>query len=200
MNNHLPKNTTENTAVIESLFAEMRERKAGEKETKPAVAGKKFETLPDGSYIGRVHVEIGSVASDKSPNYGRSKYEIKLNVTEGEFKGKMAYNHRIILPYNLADAPPNATEEDVRRWKLEADQWMDQTDHILANCGIDVSDKDMTRFTLKIAENNRRNPIVNFTMRNGVPYINGLLVGTNTHSDELFKNQTLPNGNDAPID
>ncbi len=200
MNNHLPKNTTGNTAVIESLFTEMRERKAGEIEKKPTETTKKFETLPDGNYTGRVHVEIGVIGSENSPNYGRSKYEIRLNVTEGEFKGKLAYNHRIILPYNLADAPPSTAVEAVKGWKTEAAEWMEQTDQILKNCGIDTSDKDMARFTLRIAENNRRNQIVNFKMRNGVPYVNGLAQGTDTNSDELFKEQTLPDGNDAPID
>lgn len=204
MNNQSAQTQKENNAHLERVFSEMRQDKSDEKEAKPAVAGKKFETLPDGVYTGRVYVEINTVASEKSPNYGRSKYEIKLNVVDGEYKGKMAFNHRVIMPHNLADAPNPALSAEAavafEKWRTDTRDYLEQTDRILSNCGVDISDKDMARFTLRIAENNRRNPIVNFSMRNGVPYINGLLQGTNTDSDELFKDQTLPDGNDAPID
>lgn len=196
----MPETTPENTAVIESLFENMRTDKEGEPAPKQAVAGKKFEMLPDGDYTGRVYIEINKVGSDKSPNYGRSKYEIKLNVVEGEYKGKMAYNHRVILPHYLAEKPSPDNSEALKRWQSEADEYMRKSDEILRNCGVDVAaDKDMTRFALRIAENNRRNPVVHFTMRNGVPYINRLIEGTQTSSDSLFTNQTLPDGNDAPI-
>lgn len=89
----------------ELLFAEMRgELPPGEE------AQASFQPLPSGVYQGRVYIVVKTVNNQDSPNYGRKKYEIQLTVTEGDQKGGMAYNHRVILPSGAI-------------WKLDT-QWV----------------------------------------------------------------------------
>lgn len=194
----MPENLSNETEVIGTLFKEMRQSVKTEPE-KPKSPVKKFETLPDGEYVGRVYILTDTVANEKSPNYGRRKYNIQLTVTEGDSKGKMAYHHRILLPHYLANKP-SEDAPNFKEWRTEAIKYMRQTDDILRNCGVETGDDDMDRFTRRIAENNRRQPLVAFTMRNGVPYIESWeSLPSNATSDELFRTQTLPDGEDLPL-
>ncbi len=184
---------TEVTKETAELFKEMREESA-----KPTTQNKetKFQILPDGNYKGRVYIVTNTIANDKSPNYGRKKYEIQLTVTEGAEKGKMAYNHRIIMPYNFANKPADQNGKELQKWQTEVKAYLKKTDEILASCGVNTSDTDMDRFTLKIGENNRRNTTVSFTMKNGNVYINNVVKKDPEAANDLF---SLPNGDDAPI-
>lgn len=180
------------------LWNEVRKQDTATAEVPPQQK-KTFETLPDGQYAGRVHIQADTVGSEKSPNFGRKKYAISLTVVDGEMKGKMAYNHRVILPHNLASMPPDNDPEKLAIWRSEVKTYLRQTDKILKACGVEVSDTDMNRFILRIAENNRRKPIVDFTMRNGVPYINHLIqTESEADKDGLFT-PDLPDGNDLPL-
>lgn len=191
--------TPENENLIKDnevslLFKEMRQ----EKQNNPIPIKEKtvFETLSDGQYIGRVYILIGTV-SGSNPNHGRSKYEIRLTVTEGDEKGKMAYHHRVILPHYLANKP---TEPDkLENWKTQVNAYWDKTEEILSACGVEAKgETDMQRLAVKIGENNRRKPLVNFSVRNGTPYINHLITMEETDKNGLFS-ESLPDGNDAPI-
>lgn len=194
MNN---QNTIEHHA--DALFREMREEKAPKTQETPKDAGK-FEVLPDGNYVGRVFIQANTISNENSPNYGRKKYEIQLTVTEGNLKGKMAYHHRVIMPHYLANKPADSETVELERWRKDVKEYMKKTDEILENCGVDTSDTDMERFTAKIAENNRRSPFVNFTMKNGNPYINHLVKKEQSaNAGALFADQGLPNGDDAPL-
>ena len=186
-----------NESLEQDLWKEMRNERAKEEAVKPAT-GKKFENLPDGDYVGRVFIQPDKVSGATSPNYGRSKYVLKLTVTtEGPFKGKMAYNHRVILPHYLATQPPAGAKEELEKWKGDVKNYFRMTDTILAKCGVDVSGDDRTLFAKRIAENNRRNPIVQFTMKGGQPYVNHLVNGQPDGDDFLFSDEEPPDGNDV---
>lgn len=191
MNTETDKLLQENDVAL--LFKEMRQ----EKLSNPNVTKEKtaFENLPDGQYIGKVYILVGTV-SGNNPNHGRSKYEIRLTVAEDDQKGKMAYHHRVILPHYLANKPTEASK--LTNWKDQVNKYWDKTEEILIACGVEAKgETDMQRLTLKIGENNRRKPLVNFSVKNGIPYINHLI--TNEESNSLFTEMTLPDGSDAPI-
>ena len=103
--------TTEKDAAL--LFEDMRaERVQGHE-----VAAAPFTQMPAGLYQGRVYIAVNTVSNPESPNYGRKKYEIQITVTEGEHKGKMAYNHRVILPGYLGNKPPETDAKDLAAWQ-----------------------------------------------------------------------------------
>lgn len=182
---------------LKRLWEEVR----GKETQKPkgnGAAGSSFEPLPDGKYNGRVFIEVQSVSKPESPNFGRTKYVIELTVTEGELRGRMAYHNRVLFPASLGNKPPESEKDALHRWEVNARNYIKKTDEILANCGVDVSEINVEDFVRKLAENNRRRPLVNFSVRNGNTYINRLIKReVAATGDELFEN--LPDGNDAPI-
>ena len=190
--------TLENDADL--LFAEMRAELPQGEEVQAS-----FQPLPSGVYQGRVYIVVKTVNNQDSPNYGRKKYEIQLTVTEGDQKGKMAYNHRVILPSYLGNKPPESDANSLNAWQERVKAYMRKTDEILRNCGVDTADTDMNRFVKKIGENNLRRPTVNFTMRNSVAYINYPLNdekrdGAEALAGNLFEEEVaLPDGNDLVL-
>ena len=178
------------------LWKEMREE--SEKTEDAPKQKTQFQILPDGNYNGRVEILTDTVSTPESPNYGRPKYTIKLTLLNGDLKGKMAYINRVIVPYNLANKPSEKDMEALNKWSTEVKKYLKKTDEILEKCGVSYSGTDKNRYTLEIAANNNRNPIVNFTMKSGNPYINNLVKKVPAKdSDELFT--TMPNGNDLPL-
>ncbi len=85
--------------LYDKVFEEVREQKPALDKEKPKSAG--FKTLPNGTYNGRLFIQINTVSSEKSKNYGLKKYEFQLTVTEGEHQGKMAYYHHVLMPSRL---------------------------------------------------------------------------------------------------
>lgn len=184
--------------AIDLLFEEMRRDKAAEKE-KPKTGG--FKPLPDGTYNGQVYIQPATVGNQKSPNYGLKKYEFQYRVTEGEYKGQMAYFHYVIIPHHLATPPPPNDKTKLEKWKAAVKLCLEDGDNRLKACGVDTSDFDRLQLVKRIAENNRRKPIVNFTMKDGTPHTNFLISApVEDQNDSLFQTDALlPDGNDAPL-
>ena len=192
MSNETAKPQTPDT---DKLWKEMREE-SGKTEDAPKDKPQ-FQILPDGNYNARVEIQSDSVNTAGSPNYGRPKYTIKLTVIEGELKGKMAYINRVLLPYNLANQPSEQDTDALQKWSAEVKTYLKKTDEILEKCGVMYLGTDKNRYVLEIAANNKRNPIVNFTIKGGNAYINNVVNKEPANKDELFSG--LPDGNDAPI-
>lgn len=194
MSNNQEAKTNQDTDL---LWKEMREESEKKAAGNTAAKDKSFQIIPDGNYNARVEIVKENVSSEDSPNYGRPKYTVKLTITEGELKGKMAYINRVIHPYNLANKPSEKDTAALQKWSADVKTWMKKTDEILEKCGVSYSGSDMNRYTKEIAANNRRNPIVNFTMRGGNAYINNLVKKEPAqNADELFD---IPDGNDLPL-
>ncbi len=194
--------TKMNEGEIDNIFEEMRHEKAADKmKTEAATKAKEsFKPLPNGNYTGRVFVLADTVSNEKSPNYRLKKYVFKLTVIEGEFKGNMAYYHHVIMPHYLATPPASsAVKTEIDKWRGAVKLYMKKTDEILENCGIDTSDVDKTRFVQKIAANNQRRTNVNFTMKDGHPYINYPLIKPVEDDENSLFVGNIPDGNDMPL-
>ena len=111
----------------------------------------------------------------------------------------MAYNHRVIQPSYLGNRPPDTDCAACTAWQKRVKDYLKKTDVILGNCGVDTPDPDMNRFVQKIGTNNARRPIVNFTVRNGVAYVNYVVddgQGREEIAKSLFDDDAnLPDGN-----
>lgn len=194
------KTVAVNEKAIEAVFEEMRREKAAANSNKSKGDGS-FKPLPDGNYTGQVYILTNTVGNEASPNYGLKKYEFQYRVTEGEFKGKMAYFHYVIIPHHLATPPPATDENRSKKWVAAVKLCLEDADTRLRLCGVDTSDFDPVRLIQRIAENNRRKPVVNFTMRDGTPHPNFLVkeIPVEDQSDSLFTTASPPDGNDAPL-
>lgn len=176
------KRKDEENEIINDILYEVRE--SVDKNTN---TNEKFKHLPDGRYEARVYISVKTIKTVTSPNNGRRKFEIQLAVTKGEYQGQMAYNHRVIVPHYLANIPSDKTSAEYKKWRGDIKNYFRQTDIIMSNCGVDISERDMDIFVKRIAENNRRKTIVNFTMKKKVAYINYPLDQAADNSKALLK-------------
>lgn len=193
--------TEANEKAINEIFEAMRCEKAAltaKKEEPRKPNG--FVTLPDGQYIGRVYIKPNTVGTPDSPNYGMKKYQFEYTVTAGEFTGKMAYFHYVIVPHHLAAPPPKSDQLKSARWAAAVRLCLEDADKHLKKCGVETTDFDPARLVQSIAANNRRKPIVSFSMVSGTPHTN-YLISSNVEDREnsLFTGGGLPDGNDAPL-
>ncbi|HLM60708.1 MAG TPA: hypothetical protein VK308_07890 [Pyrinomonadaceae bacterium] len=197
-NTQNPSKTDE--SVIENVFELMRDKQSssgGEKEIK---SNGSFKTLPNGEYVGQVYIKTNTVAKEDSPNYGLKKYQFEYTVTEGEHKGMMAYFHCVILPHELATTPTKTDMLKYEKWQAAALLSVEKSNKYLQKCGVDISELNFALISRRIAENNRRKPIVNFTMKDGTPHTNYIIsANVEDKDDSLFHDSAPPNGNDAPL-
>lgn len=202
MDNQIQPNSEANEKALDEAFEIMRRKKA---ETNAADVPSKtpsgFKALPDGTYTGQVFIKCNTVSNEKSPNYGLMKNQFEFTVNEGEFKGKMTYFHCVIIEHHLATAPPKTDAARFAKWQASAILSWEKADKFLELCGVDTSDTDRAMLVQRIAENNRRRPIINFTVKNGTPHVN-YLISSNARTeaaDSLFSAEEALSGNDAPL-
>ncbi len=154
--------------------------------------------LPDESYVGRVYIVADTVDDEQSLDYGHKKFVIELTVLEGKYKDEVICFDRLLLPHYLADMPVSTEREALTVWRDAAKNYLRQTNQILGKCGVDILEVDSTRLVMSIGESNVRKPIVNFTVKNGLPEINRFMKFEN-NDKYLSKNLRLPDGNDLPL-
>ena len=154
--------------------------------------------LPNGDYTGRVYILAATVGDDKSLDYGRKQLVIELMPTGDEFKDETVSLYRVLSPYYLANDPAPTDEESLSKWQAASQIYLEQTNKLLEKCGVDVSEKEGTRFVQQIAQNNLSRPIVSFTMKDGVPTIHSVI---RREKPEVLDAELapLPDGNDLPV-
>lgn len=189
--------TKEQEQGIFSLWQEARKENALATGAAEEQTEENSNSLPDGDYTGRVFIQPETVADERSPNYGRTKFVIELMPTAEEYEDKTVYLNRVLSPYYLATPPPQSSP-DFEKWRGALKSYMRQTDQILERCGVDISETDMTGFVQRIAQNNVSRPIVSFSIKNGVPTVHKVI--SREKSEALDAElEPLPDGNDIPI-
>lgn len=200
MNNETGNNLIELEKEHDNLWAEMLDnQKKSDQPERREDQGKKFESLPDGKYVGRVFITASTVANGQSANYGRKKYEFELVVIEGDHKGKTAYHHRVLLPSSMGTRPAESDAAALNEYRAKTTKYFQKTKEMLEICGVNTNEKDSEQLVRNIAQANNRRPIVNFSMNNGTTYLNHLL-RKEMAADELGLSGTIPDGSDAPLD
>ena len=152
--------------------------------------------LPNRDYTRRVYILAATVGDEKSRDYGRKQFVIELMPTGDELKDKTIYLNRVLLPHYLANKPAPTDKEALNKWQAASQIYLEQTNKLLEKCGVDVSEKDATRFVQQIAQNNLSRPIVSFTMKDGVPTVHRVI---SREAPEALNAEfeSLPDGNDA---
>lgn len=154
--------------------------------------------LPNGEYEGYVYISFGRVTDTVNPNRGLKRYIIDFSIKDEEHKGEIVKLNRVLLPSYLSVKPPDSEPDKLSRWIAAEKIYLEQTNEILAGCGVNTSETDASLFVDRIAQSNRSRPLIKFYLIDDSIVISNLVGWENP--EELDKElDSPPDGEDAPF-
>lgn len=185
--------------AIDKIFDDLRTEKIKNNENKTNTGNSQFDHLPDGKYIGRVHIEPKTVASKDSPNLGLAQYEVQITVVEGKFAGKSAFRYHVIVPRNLQNPPTDDEKSpEYSKWKAAVILSLQKADELLESFGVNTNcPPEETKD--RIAVYNRQNVIVEIKVKEGRPYLEKIISKPVEDQEGSLLAPTNLQSNEAPI-